>query len=132
LLGQRAQLLAVASHLRPAEQARAWALVGESDAYNAWLVAWGPESRLVAHDHGGSGAALHVLRGSLVEWYRDPDDRAAWNVRELGPGRTITVPVGRVHEVQTLGYEAALSLHVYAPRLETMNAFESITALAAR
>jgi hypothetical protein len=96
---------------------RSWAQIAANDAYDAWLIAWGDHSSLEAHDHGGSAGALHVLRGGLIESFRDPGDRAAWNVRELRAGTSIAVPAQRIHEVHKTGRSPALSLHVYSPPL---------------
>jgi hypothetical protein len=126
LLTHRGTLRATASRLAPAAAGRAWELVRDADDYNAWLIAWSADSALTAHDHGSSDAAVHVLRGSLIEWYHDPGDRALWNVRELGAGRSITVPRARIHEVHNAARDAALSLHVYSPPLTAMNAYGAV------
>ena len=91
-----------------------------TEEFDAWLIAWGIDSTLGAHDHGRSNAAVHVLQGCLVEWYRDQWDHTSWNVREVTAGHTVTVPRARIHEVHQSGPEPAMSVHVYSPPLVAM------------
>ena len=132
LLAQRTDLLPVASRLVPSPVSRCWFKISEDETHNAWLIAWAPESALAAHDHGDSCAAVHVLRGGLIEWYRDRHDVAAWNVRELNAGTTILVPPARVHEVHNATRQRALSVHVYSPPLAVMNSFPAVGEIGGR
>jgi mannose-6-phosphate isomerase-like protein (cupin superfamily) len=117
LLRTRHDLLDRACDLDAQPFGRRWLQVAASDAFDAWLIAWGEHSELEAHDHGGSAGVLHVLRGGLIESYRDPVDRAAWNVRELRAGESIAIPTNRIHEVHKAGRGPALSVHLYSPPL---------------
>jgi hypothetical protein len=83
-----------------------------------WLIHWGSGSGVDAHDHGGSGGALHVVRGELVE--RHHDHVVAPVVRRLRARSTRTFPVGHVHEVHNRGRRTATSVHVYSPPLTDM------------
>ncbi len=129
LLGERTNLLCRAQRLTPAPAARAWELVADASDYNAWLIAWGADSVLGAHDHGASHAAIHVLGGSLIEWYRDAGSTEAWTVREVPTGRSIRVPASRVHEVHNATSEIVVSLHVYSPPLQTTQPHEPVRAI---
>jgi mannose-6-phosphate isomerase-like protein (cupin superfamily) len=129
LLDDPSRLAVAVRGLIPACAARAWKQIASGEHLDAWLIAWGADSEVAAHDHGGSDAAVHVLRGRLVEWYRDPRDRPTWNVRELSAGSSITVPATRVHEVHHPGSGVALSVHVYAPPLRAMNAHPPVDTI---
>src|SRR3954469_20064266 len=131
LLAAELDLGTVARSLTAGAGERRWLEVEANERFDAWLIAWGVNSELAAHDHGGSTGVLHVLRGGLVEWYRDQGERAAWNVRELTPGRSITVPPARIHQIQQCGPETAVSLHVYSPPLRAMRAYPPVQSLGA-
>jgi mannose-6-phosphate isomerase-like protein (cupin superfamily) len=129
LLAVRHNLFSAAAPLTATRAERRWLKIDADMSYDAWLIAWGAESELAAHDHGNSHAVVHVLRGSLIEWYRDPSDRATWNVRQVFAGRSIAVPAARVHEVHNPNPLPALSLHVYSPPLKVMNPYDSVTQI---
>src|SRR3954454_21030896 len=97
LLAAELDLSAVARSLTAGASERRWLEVEANERFDAWLIAWGVNSELAAHDHGGAAGGLHLTSGGLVEWYRNQGERAAWNVRELTPGRSITVPPARIH-----------------------------------
>ncbi len=126
LLADPHDLFAAASRLTPPRADRQWTKVSEDDCHDAWLIAWGQESFLAAHDHGQSHAAVHVLRGSLTEWYRNRPDATTWNVRSIHAGGSITVPPARIHEVHNPSRDTALSLHVYSPPLRVMNSHATV------
>ena len=129
LLRSPKALFAQARDLSVGAGCRAWIRVADSPEADAWLIAWGPRSSVGKHDHGGSRGAVHVLRGALVErsW---PDGDGPVAVRQLVPGSTLHVPPDRVHDVFNEGTSAALSLHVYSPRLTTMGFYPAAGATA--
>lgn len=129
LLRAPGALLAHARGLSVGDGCRAWIRVADSPEADAWLIAWGPGSSVGKHDHGGSRGAVHVLRGALVErcW---PGGDGPVAVRRLVPGTTLHVPPDRVHDVFNHGARAALSLHVYSPRLTTMGFYPAAGATA--
>jgi hypothetical protein len=95
-------------------------IVRERD-HEIWLLTWLPEDATGIHDHGGSSGAFAVALGSLEE-------------HEVRNGLTISLPLRsgdvrsfgpeHVHEVMNLSGAPAVSLHAYAPCLETMNRYE--------
>ena len=120
LLDDRAALFELARDLSLPQGGRAWIRVAGTADADAWLIGWNRSSHVGSHDHGGSHGSVHVLRGGLVETFREADDPSTARVRRLGRGSTVSVPPGRVHDVANAGYRPALSLHVYSPRLTTM------------
>lgn len=104
-----------------------------TDLYDAWLIEWGQGSELDLHDHGGSTAAICVVRGTLIEYFVDlpagpppaqigPEHPLRTTV--LQPGAVHTVPSNRVHSVGNPGPARAASVHVYSPPLGEMQFFD--------
>lgn len=62
-----------------------------------------------------------MVSGALMETRYDNRARQR---RVLGPGEAAVVPVGVVHDVSARGPVAALSVHVYSPRLNEMRFFD--------
>jgi hypothetical protein len=83
-------------------------------AYEAWLIAWPQGTGLGLHDHGGSGAAIEVVRGRLRELFLTSDGAA---VRWLDAGASVSLPADHVHEIVNEDADEAVSVHVYGPRL---------------
>jgi len=105
-----------AERLVPAGATRRWALALESDAYEAWVIAWPAGSGLEMHDHEGSTAAMYVINGSLRERYVDADGTVS--VRWLHEGDVVEMDQDHCHEVINLGHDEVVSVHVYSPRLK--------------
>jgi predicted metal-dependent enzyme (double-stranded beta helix superfamily) len=117
-------------HVRFAAASRWSVRVAATDEYEAWLLTWLPGQSTGLHDHGGSAGAFTVLRGVLEESTMPPGG-------SRGPAELVrrTLPAGRVrafgpdlvHDVANPAPpgtgEPAVSLHVYAPALETMRRF---------
>ena len=83
-----------------------------------WLLSWLPGQGTDLHDHGGSAGALAVVRGTLSETVgarEGATELTAGRVRHFGPHH--------VHRVANSGAEAAVSVHVYTPRLTVMNTY---------
>jgi len=99
---------------------RRWLRLDVTAEYDAWLITWGAGSGLELHDHGGSAGALHVVRGSLVERARDLGATTPFVTRRLRARETVVVPATREHEVSNPHPTAAVSVHVYAPPLTTL------------
>ena len=59
---------------RSAPWQRRWRRLAETPEYDAWLIAWSASSGIDLHDHGDSTGVIHVLRGVLVERYRDREE----------------------------------------------------------
>src|SRR3977135_3391182 len=70
-LACRPHLVLLAARLSAANGLRTWSRLVCTDDFDAWLIAWGAWSEVGAHDHGDSGGAIRVLRGSLEEVFRE-------------------------------------------------------------
>jgi predicted metal-dependent enzyme (double-stranded beta helix superfamily) len=107
---------------RPAE--RAYTPLAASPELSVWLITWPPGTGLGLHDHGGSAGALAVVGGELTEWYGDvrafDADAPDLRQRRLVTGSVVGFSPVHLHEVRNLGKVPATSIHVYAPRLDTM------------
>jgi hypothetical protein len=96
----------------------------ETEAYEAWLIAWGPSGALDLHNHGGSHGAIQVVCGGLAERYTDEPFAEPVRIRRLRPGTGIRIPARRIHEVWNPGPDHSLSVHVYSPPLTEMTFFQ--------
>jgi hypothetical protein len=91
-----------------------------------WLLSWVPGQGTALHDHGPSAGAFAVAQGALTERVVGAGRRGrrAHEVSdELGVGRVRYFGPRYVHQVRNVGAEAAVSVHVYAPRLSVMNTY---------
>jgi predicted metal-dependent enzyme (double-stranded beta helix superfamily) len=115
-------------HVRFATASRWSVRVAATDEYEAWLLTWLPGQSTGLHDHGGSAGAFTVLRGVLEESTMPParsGGPAALVHRTLSAGGVRAFGPDLVHDVANPAGtgEPAVSLHVYAPALETMRRF---------
>jgi predicted metal-dependent enzyme (double-stranded beta helix superfamily) len=92
--------------------------------HEAWLLTWLPGQGTGWHDHGGSGGAFVVLQGVLVEG--TAVHGIVRGTRQVH-GRGVAQGFGpdHVHRVTNEGPDPAVSLHVYAPRLEVQHDYLS-------
>ena len=100
--------------------------VAVTDDYEAWLLTWLPGQSTGLHDHGGSAGAFTVLQGVVEESTLAPGRTprpAALVHRTLTAGRVRAFGSDYVHDVTNTGGEPAVSLHVYAPALDTMRRY---------
>ena len=93
-------------------------LHGDLARAQVWLLSWLPGQGTGLHDHGGSAGALAVVRGTLCEAVG-----ARAGATELTSGRVRHFGPHHVHRVTNSGAEAAVSVHVYTPRLTVMNTY---------
>lgn len=105
--------------LSPHPTERSWTRVGSADDVELWLISWPPGTRTDWHDHGSAVGAFTVLQGRLVEhsW------NGALRLRGLAAAEIRAFGAGHVHDVRNAATERAVSLHAYAPRLETMTRY---------
>ncbi len=88
--------------------------------HEAWLLTWLPGQGTDWHDHGGSSGAFVVLQGVLVE--RSARDGIVRGIRHVRrPGESREVGPDHLHRISNDGTDPAVSLHVYAPRLEVQH-----------
>jgi hypothetical protein len=96
----------------------------------AWLITWAPGSGLPLHDHGDASASLVVVGGALSERYTSRDDigrpGARLRSRHLGLGARASFGADHVHEMRNDGTVPAVSIHVYAPRLDNMAFYQEV------
>ena len=112
--------------VRFAQDSRYAVRVAVTEEYEAWLLTWLPGQSTGLHDHGGSAGAFVVLAGVVHEaTFAPAQDRspAVLVNRTLGPGRVRAFSADYLHDVANAGRVPAVSLHVYAPALETMRRF---------
>jgi predicted metal-dependent enzyme (double-stranded beta helix superfamily) len=106
---------------------RRWSVrVAVTDDYEAWLLTWLPGQSTGLHDHGGSAGAFTVLEGVVEESTLAPSRSrrpAALVHRTLTAGRVRAFGSDYVHDVTNTGEVPAVSLHVYAPALDTMRRY---------
>lgn len=99
-------------------------LVARAPDWELWLLGWRQGHSVEFHDHGGSHAAITVLRGSLVEVTLVGRGSAS---RILAPGDVHLVGAASVHDVVNLRPQDAWSLHAYSPRLRAMSFYDPVT-----
>jgi predicted metal-dependent enzyme (double-stranded beta helix superfamily) len=104
---------------------RYYTRVDASESYEAWLLTWLPGQSTGLHDHGGSSGAFVVVTGALTETTVAPGGHHQV-VRLLSRPRVRTFGSAHVHDVANRGSVPAISLHVYAPALQTMRRYERI------
>ena len=112
--------------MRFAHETRFSVRVAVTDDYEAWLLTWLPGQSTGLHDHGGSAGAFTVLEGVVEESTLAPGRAhrpAALVHRTLTAGRIRAFGSDYVHDVTNTGSEPAVSLHVYAPALDTMRRY---------
>jgi hypothetical protein len=89
-----------------------------------WLLSWLPDQGTPLHDHGTSGGAFAVVRGTLTErvvgagrngTHESQLELTAGRIRHFGPHY--------VHQVTNVHAEPAVSVHVYTPGLAWMNTY---------
>jgi quercetin dioxygenase-like cupin family protein len=101
------------------DPARRWyRLLRSGDDVDVWLISWATEQAAELHDHAGSLGALTVVSGSLVEqrW-----TGAGLRSRRLRAGRSVSFPLGHVHDVGNRAPTPAVSVHAYSPPLTAMS-----------
>jgi hypothetical protein len=105
---------------------RVWDLIAATQAFEAWVISWPPGGAIELHDHGGSGGAVVVAVGELVEVAvaEDRDGVLATTSTVLPVSASVTFDKAHVHEIVNLGPGPAISVHVYAPRLTAMTYYE--------
>jgi predicted metal-dependent enzyme (double-stranded beta helix superfamily) len=94
-----------------------------TDLFEAWAIAWPPGGRIELHDHGHSRGAVVVAAGSLVETTvrATREGVALIGTHRLSTGEHRTFGSHYVHDLINYEEQAAISVHVYGPRLTTMS-----------
>ncbi len=103
---------------------RTWLRLHTAPDVAAWLIRWPVGTSTGWHDHigenGGVRGTFVVLDGLLME--------SSWTAtgpvrRRLGAGGTRSFGPSYVHDVESIGDRAALSVHVYSPQLTAMRTY---------
>ena len=103
---------------------RYYARLAHEPDFEAWLLTWVPGQGTDWHDHGGSGGAFVVLQGALVEGTAVHGVvRGTRHIHRRGVAHAFGPDY--VHRVTNEGPDPAVSLHVYAPRLEVQHDYVS-------
>jgi predicted metal-dependent enzyme (double-stranded beta helix superfamily) len=109
------------------DPARRWfSCLADDPGAQVWLLTWLPGQGTDLHDHGGSAGAFTVVQGVLTE---ETPTAAPSGLTTLVED-TVTTGHGHrfgehhVHRMTNNGPIPAISIHVYAPTLATMNRYE--------
>jgi predicted metal-dependent enzyme (double-stranded beta helix superfamily) len=109
---------------------RHYARLAAEREFEAWLLTWVPGQGTDWHDHGGSAGAFLTVRGTLTEQQamvrHDRPPRIVPGSRELAVGGLRPFGTKHIHKVTNNALEPAVSLHVYAPALVEMNAYQDV------
>ena len=99
---------------------RRWARLARRPDCELWLICWPPGSLAPLHDHGGATGGAVVLAGTLIEraWVTTP--APGWKLTSWTPGSVHSFGANHLHEVANRSERVAYSVHVYAPRLDSM------------
>jgi Cysteine dioxygenase type I len=96
----------------------------ELERAQVWLLSWLADQGTPLHDHGESAGAFTVVRGALTERVVAAGrDAVRESDHELDAGRVRHFGPHYVHQVTNTRSEAAVSVHVYTPRLAWMNTY---------
>jgi len=93
-----------------------------SDLFEAWVIGWPPGGAIEWHDHGASAGVVAVVAGTLTEHSVTHDRGQVLAVKRnrVERGSMLSFASGHVHDVVNAGDRHAVSVHVYAPRLDSM------------
>jgi predicted metal-dependent enzyme (double-stranded beta helix superfamily) len=109
---------------------RHYARLAAEREFEAWLLTWLPGQGTDWHDHGGSAGVFLPVRGTLTEQQavirRDGPPRIVPGSRQLPVGMLRPFGAKHIHKVTNSALEPAVSLHVYAPALVEMNAYQVV------
>ncbi len=105
---------------------RCWILLAVTDLFEAWAIGWPPGGRIELHDHGRSSGAVVVTAGTLTETTVHPTRQgtALIAAHRVAAGEHRLFGPQYVHDLINDGDQAAVSVHVYGPRLTTMGYYE--------
>lgn len=93
---------------------RRWVELDSSPYLQIWLLSWPVGTDTGWHDHGASAGAFLTVSGTLGEQTLHGHGRAD---RPLAAGEGRSFGPSHIHNVANIGPDAALSVHLYTPRL---------------
>lgn len=86
-------------------------------AYDAWIVAVGPQTAIEPHDHDGSIGVIAVTDGRLLEFGSDDDGQRRSRLRHLVAGDRTTVGITHRHSLANPDVSPATTVQVFSPPL---------------
>jgi hypothetical protein len=99
---------------------RRWWRILLTDEFDAWLIDWPPGTGVERHDHTGSEASLHLIRGELTELTFEPGRTRTTSLR---PRQVHHVAAATSHAIHNRTIRPATSVHVYSPPLRSMGIY---------
>ncbi|MBS9374681.1 cysteine dioxygenase [Rhodococcus sp. B50] len=122
--------------VRFGETERWYTRLDVTDDYEVWLLSWLPGQRTGIHDHGGSAGAFAVAQGGVREdtvdqpWSEGlPGQRVTLSSTHLAAGATRRFDSRHVHEVVNDGPVPAVTVHAYAPALDSMSRYRLVNGI---
>ena len=88
-----------------------------TDAYDAWVVALGPQAAIEPHDHDGSIGFIAVTDGHLIEFGLDGDGQRRSRLRHLVTGDCTVVGITHRHSLANPDDRYATTVQVFSPPL---------------
>lgn len=88
-----------------------------TEAYDAWLMVWGPAALSAAHDHDGSVGVVQVVAGNLLETSLGIEASLPTPLRRLGPGDTVEFSATEFHSLFNPTSGTTVTVNVYSPPL---------------
>lgn len=106
---------------------RTWVRLADDTGVELWLISWPEGAETGWHDHGGSTGAFAVAHGAVLEetWGVEGGERGVGvRRRRLAEGDSRSFGAAHVHNVRGFAEGRSLTVHAYAPRLQTMTRHE--------
>lgn len=97
-----------------------WVKLDSNPYLQIWLLSWPAGTHNGWHDHGESAGAFQIVSGTLLE-QTSPDHRQ--QNRTFGAGQGRSFEQHHIHHLANVGLHAAVSVHVYAPRLTALTRY---------
>ncbi len=111
---------------------RRWDLLSVVErSFEAWVIAWPRGGVIELHDHGDSTGAAAIVSGILEETsvVGRVGDWVRTTTRVVEEGASIGFGTPHVHGIVNPGPLTAVSVHVYSPRLTSMNRYRIIDGI---
>ena len=86
-------------------------------AYDAWVVALGPQTAIEPHDHDGCIGVIAVTSGRLMEFGLDDDGQRRSRLRHLVAGDHTDVGITHRHALANPDQATAVTVQVFSPPL---------------
>lgn len=88
-----------------------------TEAYDAWLMVWGPAALSEAHDHDGSVGVVQVVAGSLLETSLGIEATVPTPLRRVEAGELLECPATEFHSLFNPTSGVTVTVNVYSPPL---------------